>query len=91
MSAAVLDPNCYVKFFNIDYDGIISLKEEYTKDGNNANKLPENIILPEIVNKTAVLGLTDGMVGVYDDFFTGAIPFQNLTGPDSDIIIVARV
>lgn len=69
------DPNCHADFFDIDYYGVISLKSEYTQDGSKANELPEDIILPEIVNKTAVIGLADSMFK--DDWRVKSIAFPS--------------
>lgn len=69
------DPNCHAAFFDIDYSGTISLKSEYAKDGSKADELLEDIILPEIVNKTAVIGLADSMFK--DDWRVKSIAFPS--------------
>lgn len=43
------------KFFNINYEGIISLNSNYL------DQLPEKIVFPEVVGDTAVTGFQSGM------------------------------
>lgn len=67
------------KYFDIDYDGIVSLKPEYRGhpadityayavsdngigvDGSKINELPKQIVIPEVINGTAVAGFQPGM------------------------------
>lgn len=67
------------KYFDINYDGIISLKPEYRGcptgntypyavsdvgvgvEGSKINELPEKIVIPEVVDGTAVAGFKPGM------------------------------
>lgn len=66
------------KYFDVDYDGLLSLRPEYRgdssesdyvysisdngvgKEGSKINELPENIVIPEIIGTTAVVGFKDG-------------------------------
>ena len=47
------------KFFDIDEDGVISLKSEYK--GNKMNKLPEVVIIPQNIDGEEVSGFEEGM------------------------------
>lgn len=67
------------KFFDIDYDGIVSLKAEYRGhptattypyavsdngvgvDGSKIDELPEKIVIPNVIDGTAVAGFQAGM------------------------------
>ena len=67
------------KYFDIDYDGIVSLKEKYRGhpandtydyavsdngvgvDGSCINELPEKLVIPDVINGTAVSGFQPGM------------------------------
>ncbi len=73
------DEETDAKFFDIDYDGIVSLKSEYRGhpadathsyavsdngigvDGSKIDELPEKIVIPEVINGTAVAGFQPGM------------------------------
>ena len=66
------------KYFDIDYDGIVSLKPEYRgsatndkypyaisdngigMDGSKIHELPEIIVVPDVINGTAVSGFQEG-------------------------------
>ncbi len=72
-------PETDSKFFDIDFDGIVSLKPEYrghpssttypyavsdngiNVDGSKINELPEKIIIPNVIDGTAVAGFQEGM------------------------------
>ena len=69
------------KYFDIDYDGLVSLKPEYrgkcnstvaahpyaisdngvSKDGSKLSELPKKIVIPEVIDGTAVAGFQNGM------------------------------
>lgn len=67
------------KYFDIDYDGIVSLKAAYRGhpakttypyaisdngvgvDGSLIHELPEKIVIPDVINGTAVSGFQSGM------------------------------
>lgn len=48
-------------YFDIDYDGVVSLKAEYRADGSKNGELPEIIVIPDVIDGTAVSGLQPGM------------------------------
>jgi hypothetical protein len=76
---AIEDTPTDEKYFDIDYDGIVSLKPEYRGNpsddaqpyavsdngaGNNGSQfaeLPKRIVIPEVIDGTAVTGFVDGM------------------------------
>lgn len=89
---SVVQSETDAKYFDIDYDGIVSLKPEYRgrpgheldttfddtaaivnscpyavsdnglgKDGSKNAELPEEIVIPEVINGTAVAGFQPGM------------------------------
>lgn len=64
------------RYFDIDYDGIVSLKPEYQNGGSKNAELPAKIVIPDVVNKTAVSGLQAGM-------FEGNIVVEEITIPSS--------
>lgn len=49
------------KYFDIDYDGIVSLKAEYQANGSKNAELPEIIVIPDVINETAVSALAKSM------------------------------
>lgn len=49
------------KYFDIDYDGVVSLKAEYQANGSKNTELPEIIVIPDVINGTAVSGFVAGM------------------------------
>ena len=79
-------------YFSIDYDGVVSLKAEYQADGSNNAELPEIIVIPDVIDGTAVSGLQarmfqknlrvkeitipDGVTEIPERFCSGA---KNLT------------
>lgn len=48
-------------YFDIDVDGIVSLKAEYKADGALKSELPEVLVIPDVINDIAVTGLTKSM------------------------------
>lgn len=48
-------------YFDIDVDGIVSLKSAYRFDGNLNNELPEALVIPDVIHDIAVTGLTKSM------------------------------
>lgn len=48
-------------YFDIDVDGIVSLKAEYKADGALNSELPEVLVIPDVINDIAVTGLTKSM------------------------------
>lgn len=81
------------KYFDIDYDGIVSLKPEYRGhpakdtypyaisengvgvDGSKIDELPEKIVIPNVIEGTAVTGFQAGI-------FYGNEKVKELTIPD---------
>ena len=57
-SASTPDHSMY---FDIDVDGIVSLKPVYRSDGNLNNELPEALVIPDVIHDIAVTGLTKSM------------------------------
>lgn len=73
------DMSTGTEIFDIDYDGIVSLKPEYRGhpadetypysvsdngvgvDGSKIDELPEKIVIPDVINGTAVAGFQPGM------------------------------
>ena len=69
----------YARYFDIDYDGIVSLKPAYRghpanatypyavsdmgigADGSKIDELPEKVVIPEVIDGTAVTGFQAGM------------------------------
>lgn len=49
------------KYFDIDYDGVVSLKAEYKADGSKNAELPEIIVIPDVIKGTAVSALSTKM------------------------------
>ena len=49
------------KYFDIDYDGVVSLKPEYQNGGSKNAELPEVIVIPDVIGNTAVSALADYM------------------------------
>lgn len=55
------DPNRHAKYFDVSADGVVSLKAEYTADGELNAELPKDLVIPEAVNGVAVNSLSAGM------------------------------
>lgn len=72
----ILNPVTDDKYFDIDYDGIVSLKDEYQADGNQNVELPEIIVIPDVIDGTAVSGLQVEM-------FRNNLRVKEITIPDS--------
>lgn len=49
------------KYFDIDFDGVISLKPEYQANGSKATSLPERITIPDNIGGEQVSGFQVGM------------------------------
>lgn len=47
------------KYFDIDFDGVVSLKPEYQNGGSKNAELPEVIVIPDVIGGTAVSALAD--------------------------------
>ena len=56
-----IDPNRHAEYFDIDYYGVVSLKQDYRSGGIKINELPETIVIPEIIGNKAVAGLAASM------------------------------
>lgn len=63
------------KYFSIDYDGVVSLKTKYQADGSNNAELPEIIVIPDVIDETAVSGLQASM-------FLNNLRVKEITIPD---------
>lgn len=53
----------YSVYFDIDYDGIVSLKPKYRADGAENAELPEVLVIPDVINNIAVSALSENMFG----------------------------
>lgn len=62
-------------YFDIDYDGVVSLKSEYQNGGGKNTELPEIIVIPDVIDGTAVSGLQAGM-------FQDNLRIKEITIPD---------
>lgn len=51
----------YAQYFDIDVDGLISLKPDYQNGGSKNAELPEKLVIPDIINETAVTALAPSM------------------------------
>lgn len=49
------------KYFDIDYDGVVSLQSDYQAGGSKNAELPEVIVIPDVIGTTAVSALADSM------------------------------
>lgn len=63
------------KYFDIDFDGVVALKTEYQAGGSNNAELPEIIVIPDVIDGTAVSGLQVGM-------FATNLRVKEITIPD---------
>ena len=48
-------------YFDIDDNGLVSLKADYRADGSKNAELPEVIVIPDVIDGTAVTALKDSM------------------------------
>lgn len=62
-------------YFDIDYDGVVSLKAEYQADGSKNGELPEIIVIPDVIDGTAVSGFVANM-------FKNNLRVKEITIPD---------
>lgn len=84
---AVYNAICGVKkeltpeeYLDITADGVVSLKAEYQSGGSKNAELPETIIIPDVINGTAVSALSDYM-------FQKNLRVKSITIPNSVIKI----
>lgn len=48
-------------YFDIDYDGVVSLNPDYQAGGSKNAELPEVIVIPDVIGGTAVSALAESM------------------------------
>lgn len=67
-------------YFSIDFDGVVSLKDDYKADGALNAELPETIIIPDVIDGTAVSAFTESM-------FENNLRVKSITIPNSVLAI----
>lgn len=64
----------YSVYFDIDVDGLVSLKTDYQNGGSKNAELPEVLVIPDVINNIAVSALAEQM-------FEGNLRIKSLTIP----------